>query len=47
MEEAGYRSITSKVYPGMRHEILQEKDHQKVYEDMAEWILNMVVKEYA
>ena len=26
------------LYPGMRHEILNEVDHRKVYEDIAEWL---------
>ena len=46
LEQAGYRSITSRVYPGMRHEILQEKACRAVYEEMADWVLEKVVKVY-
>ena len=32
----GYRSVTAKMYPGMRHEILNHADRQAVYEDLTE-----------
>lgn len=34
MRRAGYRDVKGKLYPGMRHEILNEKDRQKVYRDL-------------
>ena len=34
MRDAGYRCVTAKVYPGMRHEILNHTDHQVVYDDL-------------
>ena len=46
LEKAGYRSITCKVYPGMRHEILQEKAADAVSKEVADWILEKVVKVY-
>ena len=46
LEKAGYRSITCKVYPGMRHEILQEKAADAVSAEVADWILEKVVKVY-
>jgi alpha-beta hydrolase superfamily lysophospholipase len=39
LSRAGYIDITSKVYPHMRHEILQEKEKETVYKDMADWVL--------
>ena len=38
LEQAGYRSITSRVYPGMRHEILNELDRLTVFEDILAWM---------
>ena len=35
----GYRTVTSKVYPGLRHEILNEQGKEKVWKDIAD-ILN-------
>jgi len=36
--KAGVHDITLKVYPGMRHEILNEKQKQHVYDDIIEWL---------
>lgn len=33
LEEAGFNSIETITYPGMRHEILAEKDRNQVYQD--------------
>ena len=30
----GYQTVTSKMYPGMRHEILNHTNHQEVYDDL-------------
>lgn len=38
MRSAGYRSVDCKLYPGMRHEILNETDHIAVWND----ILNQI-----
>lgn len=35
MRRAGYRDVKGKLYPGMRHEILNEKEKEKVYHDIA------------
>lgn len=35
MRSAGYRDVKGKLYPGMRHEILNEKGKEKVYRDIA------------
>lgn len=34
MEKAGYKSVDLKLYPGMRHEILNETDKQTVWDDI-------------
>lgn len=36
--EAGYKDVTSIVYPGLRHSILQETAYAIVMEDIKEWI---------
>ncbi len=38
MKEAGMRNVELKLYPGDRHEILNELDKAKVMEDVAVWI---------
>ena len=37
LEKAGYENIRLKTYPQMRHEILNEKDHLNVYQDILEF----------
>ena len=37
-KNAGVRDITMKLYPGDRHEILNEDDRDVVKEDILEWI---------
>ncbi|CBL18428.1 hypothetical protein CK1_00360 [Ruminococcus sp. SR1/5] len=38
MRCAGYRDVRGKLYPGMRHEILNEKNREKVYHDIFTYI---------
>lgn len=38
MNKVGYRDVESKLYPGMRHEILNERDKQLVWDDVTSWI---------
>ncbi|MDO4276441.1 MAG: alpha/beta fold hydrolase [Eubacteriales bacterium] len=38
MRNAGYYDVKGKLYPGMRHEILNEKDKNKVYRDIAVYL---------
>ncbi len=38
LKDAGYNDIETRLYPGMRHETLNEKEHQKVYCDVLEWL---------
>ena len=40
LKDAGVKDVTIKLYPGMRHEILNEKNNQKVYEDLAAYALS-------
>ncbi len=37
--DAGKKDVTVKLYPGMRHEILNEVNRAQVYEDIAAWSL--------
>ncbi len=37
-QKAGMRDVTVKLYPGMRHEILNELGKQQVWDDLLEWI---------
>lgn len=34
----GFEQISSKLYPGMRHEILNETGRTEVYEDISQWL---------
>lgn len=36
--DAGSKDVTCTIYQNMRHEILNETDHQKVYDDVLAWI---------
>ena len=38
-KELGVKDVTLKMYPKMRHEIHNEDDHEKVYEDLVAFIL--------
>ena len=35
---AGIRKVDLKLYPGDRHEILNETDREQVYEDLYRWL---------
>ena len=37
--------VSIKLYPGGRHELLNERNRQQVYEDLYPWIMERV-KEY-
>ena len=37
-KDAGLKDVKIKLYKGLRHEILNEKEHQKVYEDVLGWL---------
>lgn len=36
----GYKNVSSKLYPTLKHEILNEKENQIIYEDIYEFIKN-------
>jgi len=38
MRSLGYSNIRGKMYDGMRHEILNETNHQMVYDDICKWM---------
>ncbi|MGL4345349.1 MAG: lysophospholipase [Cellulosilyticaceae bacterium] len=42
MQEAGMQDIGCKLYPGMRHEILNEMKHEEVYQDILRWIQKII-----
>ncbi len=44
-ERAGMKRLSLKLYPGCRHELLNETIKQQVYEDLYSWIMERV-KEY-
>jgi alpha-beta hydrolase superfamily lysophospholipase len=35
---AGSTDVTCTIYEGMRHEVLNETGHERVYDDVAKWI---------
>ena len=38
LEETGHTDVTMKLYPGDRHEILNEPDREQVYRDICDWL---------
>lgn len=42
MRRAGYRSVTGKLYSGMRHEILNEAGREQVYAELAQWLDSII-----
>lgn len=38
MKDVGYRDVSLKIYPGLRHEILLEKEREKVYQDVLDFL---------
>lgn len=42
LKQAGKKDVTVKLYPGMRHEILNEVENKRVYEDIAAWSLSKI-----
>lgn len=39
LKKVGYKNISSIVYKGMKHEVLNEDDKEKVYNDILEFLL--------
>jgi alpha-beta hydrolase superfamily lysophospholipase len=44
LEAAGNRHVSVKLYPNARHEMLNETCKQSVYDDVATWINNVLIK---
>lgn len=44
LHEAGIEDLSMTLYEGMRHEILNEKDRKKVYDDLLEWCDRVAAK---
>ena len=44
IKNAGYKNVTSTLYPGMRHETMHEKDADKVMKAVADWVLDKTKK---
>lgn len=42
IKAAGVRDVTLKLYPGDRHEILNELDREQVYADLAAWLRGII-----
>ena len=42
MKRVGYKKLTGKMYPGMRHEILNEDCRETVYGDILQWLESRV-----
>jgi alpha-beta hydrolase superfamily lysophospholipase len=42
LQQAGFGHVKTMLYPGMRHEILNEVVKKKVYADVAAWLTNLV-----
>lgn len=40
LRKIGYKHVSSKVYTGMRHEVLNEVDNQRVYEDIVQFLMD-------
>lgn len=43
VRQRGYQNVTSKLYPGMRHEILNEKGKQEVWQDVMDFVSQNVL----
>ena len=41
MRNLGYKNISSDLYENMSHEILNEIENKKVYEDILNWIIEV------
>ena len=38
LKDAGVQNIESIFYPGARHELLVETNHQEVFQDIGDWL---------
>ncbi len=44
LKDAGVKNVEMKLYPGDRHEILNETDKEVVYVDLYQWLSNLIEK---
>lgn len=44
VQKAGVRDVTMKLYPGGRHEILNDREHEEVYEDVLSFYEEILAK---
>ncbi|MBS5115650.1 MAG: lysophospholipase [Erysipelotrichaceae bacterium] len=45
LKQVGYQNVTSKLYDGMYHEILNEKNKEEVYQDISNWLDKILFKD--
>ncbi|MGL5541649.1 MAG: alpha/beta fold hydrolase [Erysipelotrichaceae bacterium] len=43
IKQCGYRQVAQQLYPGLRHEILLEREHQRVFEDVLAFLENHTI----
>jgi alpha-beta hydrolase superfamily lysophospholipase len=43
LRKTGHTNVTVRLYEGMRHEILNETGHAKVYQDVLDWIVSSLL----
>lgn len=43
-KKAGIKNLDIKLYPGLRHDILNEKNKYEVYSDVSNWVDKMLIK---
>lgn len=43
-KKAGIKNLDIKLYPGLRHDILNEKNKEEVYSDVSNWVDKMLIK---
>ena len=45
LHDAGYQDIETRVFKGLRHEILNEKEKAQVYSEILSWIQRKILNE--
>lgn len=45
MKNVGIKDVSMNLYPGCRHEILNEINNEKIYEDILNWMLYRIKSE--
>ena len=44
LQYVGYENVTYRLYPGMRHEILNEREKHRVFEDVGEKLAHWIAR---